>query len=197
MPPPEGKHDVSRARPAAYNNGSPRAPVSLQARGGISPPARLLASRCLGSPFWQHHFAAKPIHQCDTSSHHPSEKQMDVGMVVGKKRVQRASIAPQMARAVFIPPTYPDQISRPGIPARGPPAIAPRPPRRRVSPSVRQPVSPSARQPVSPSARQHINLAQPACTPIKTGALTAPVTKGRWPGLSPGWPDLRGRRTPA
>ncbi len=154
MPPPEGKHDVSRARPAAYNNGSPRAPVSLQARGGISPPARLLASRCLGSPFWQHHFAAKPIHQCDTSSHHPSEKQMDVGMVVGKKRVQRASIAPQMARAVFIPPTYPDQISRPGIPARGPPAIAPRPPRRRVSPSVRQPVSPSARQPVSPSAYQ-------------------------------------------
>ncbi len=213
MPPPEGKHDVSRARPAAYNNGSPRAPVSLQARGGISPPARLLASRCLGSPFWQHHFAAKPIHQCDTSSHHPSKKQMDVGMIVGKKRVQRASIAPQMARAVFIPPTYPDQISRPGIPARGPPAIAPRPPRRRVSPSVRQsvspsvrqpvspsarqPVSPSARQPVSPSARQHINLATPACTPIKTGALTAPVTKGRWPGLSPGWPDPRGRRTPA
>ena len=43
MPPPEGKHDVSRARPAAYNNGSPRAPVSLLARGGISPPARLLA----------------------------------------------------------------------------------------------------------------------------------------------------------
>lgn len=71
-------------------------------------------------------------------------------MIVGKKRVQRASIAPQMARAVFIPPTYPDQISRPGIPARGPPAIAPRQPRRRVSPSVHQSVSPS----VSPSAYQ-------------------------------------------
>ncbi len=75
-------------------------------------------------------------------------------MIVGKKRVQRASIAPQMARAVFIPPTYPDQISRPGIPARGPPAIAPRQPRRRVSPSVRQSVSPSVRQSVSPSAYQ-------------------------------------------
>ncbi len=143
MPPPEGKHDVSRARPAAYNNGSPRAPVSLLARGGISPPARFLASRCLGSPSWQHHFAAESICLYDALSHHPSEKQMDVGMIVGKKRVQRASIAPQMARAVFIPPTYPDQISRPGIPARGPPAIAPRQPRRRVSPSVR----PSAYQP--------------------------------------------------
>ncbi len=157
MPPPEGKHDVSRARPAAYNNGSPRAPVSLLARGGISPPARLLASRCLGSPSWQHHFTAKSIHQCDTLSHQPSKKQMDVGMIVGKKRVQRASIAPQMARAVFIPPTYPDQVSRPDIPARGPPAIAPRQPRRRVSPSARQPVSPSARQPVSPSVRQSVS----------------------------------------
>ncbi len=157
MPPPEGKHDVSRARPAAYNNGSPRAPVSLLARGGISPPARLLASRCLGSPSWQHHFAAESIHKCDTLSHHPSKKQMDVGMIVGKKRVQRASIAPQMARAVFIPPTYPDQVSRPDIPARGPPAIATRQPRRRVSPSARQPVSPSVRQSVSPSVRQSIS----------------------------------------
>ncbi len=157
MPPPEGKQDVSRARPAAYNNGSPRAPVSLLARGGISPPARLLASRCLGSPSWQYHFVAKSIHLCDTLSHHPSEKQMDVGMIVGNKRAQCASIAPQMARAVFIPPTYPDQISRPGIPARGPPAIAPRQPRRRVSPSVRQPVNPSIRQSVSPSVRQSVS----------------------------------------
>ncbi len=198
MPPPEGKHDVSRARPAAYNNGSPRAPVSLLARGGISPPARLLASRCLGSPSWQHHFAAESIHQCDTLSHHPSKKQMDVGMIVGKKRVQRASIAPQMARAVFIPPTYPDQVSRQGghqpLHRDNRSAASAR---QSVSPSVRQSVSPSVRQSVSPSVRQHINLATSACTPIKTGALTAPVTKGRWPGLSPGWPDPRGRRTPA
>ncbi len=190
MPPPEGKHDVSRARPAAYNNGSPRAPVSLLARGGISPPARLLASRCLGSPSWQHHFTAKSIHQCDTLSHQPSKKQMDVGMIVGKKRGQRASIAPQMARAVFIPPTYPDPVFRQG-------GHQPLHRDRRGAASVRQSVSPSVRQSVSPSVRQHINLATSACTPIKTGALTAPVTKGRWPGLSPGWPDPRGRRTPA
>ncbi len=174
MPPPEGKHDVSRARPAVYNNGSPRAPVSLLARGGISPPAPLLASRCLGSPSWQHHFAAESIYLCDTLSHSPSEKQMDVGMIVGKKRVPRASIAPQMDRAVFIPPTYPDPVFRQGC---------------------HQPLHRDRRG--AASVRQHINLATPACTPIKTGALTAPVTKGRWPGLSPGWPDPRGRRTPA
>ncbi len=80
-------------------------------------------------------------------------------MIVGKKRVQRASIAPQMARAVFIPPTYPDQISRPGIPARGHQPLhrdnrGAASVRQSVSPSARQPVSPSARQPVSPSAYQ-------------------------------------------
>ncbi len=76
-------------------------------------------------------------------------------MIVGKKRVQRASIAPQMARAVFIPPTYPDQVSRQGghqplhRDNRG--AASARQP---VSPSVRQSVSPSVRQSVSPSAYQ-------------------------------------------
>ncbi len=83
-------------------------------------------------------------------------------MIVGNKRVQRASIAPQMARAVFIPPTYPDQISRPGIPARGHQPLhrdrrGAASVRQSVSPSARQSVSPSARQPVSPSARQPVS----------------------------------------
>ena len=68
---------------------------------------------------------------------------MDVGRIVGKKRVQRASIAPQMARAVFIPPTYPDPVFRQG-------GHQPLHRDRRGAASVRQ----SARQPVSPSAYQ-------------------------------------------
>ncbi len=68
-------------------------------------------------------------------------------MIVGKKRVPRASIAPQMARAVFIPPTYPNQVSRQG-------GHQPLHRDNRSVASARQPVSPSARQPVSPSAYQ-------------------------------------------
>ncbi len=68
-------------------------------------------------------------------------------MIVGKKRVPRASIAPQMARAVFIPPTYPDQVSRQG-------GHQPLHRDRRGVASVRQSVSPSVRQSVSPSAYQ-------------------------------------------
>ncbi len=80
---------------------------------------------------------------------------MNVGMIVGNKRAQRASIAPQMARAVFIPPTYPDQVSRQGghqplhRDNRNAASV-----RQSVSPSVRQSVSPSVRQSVSPSAYQ-------------------------------------------
>ncbi len=72
---------------------------------------------------------------------------MGVGMIVGNKRAQRASIAPQMARAVFIPPTYPDQVSRQG-------GHQPLHRDRRGAASVRQSVSPSVRQSVSPSAYQ-------------------------------------------
>jgi len=72
---------------------------------------------------------------------------MDVGVVVGNTRAQCASIAPQMARAVFIPPTYPGQASRPG-------GHQPLHRDRRGTASVRQSVSPSVRQSVSPSAYQ-------------------------------------------
>ncbi len=68
-------------------------------------------------------------------------------MIVGKKRGQRASIAPQMARAVFIPPTYPGQASRQG-------GHQPLHRDNRGAASVRQSISPSVRQSVSPSAYQ-------------------------------------------
>ncbi len=117
-------------------------------------------------------------------------------MIVGKKRVQRASIAPQMARAVFIPPTYPDQISRPGIPARGPPAIAPRQPRRRVSPSVHQSISPSVRQSVSPSARQPVS--PPARQPASPSARQPVSPSARQPvspsAYQPGYTRLHANK---
>ncbi len=66
-------------------------------------------------------------------------------MIVGNTRAHRASIAPQMARAVFIPPTYPDQASRQGATSHC--TATTEASRQSVSPSVRQSVSPSAYQP--------------------------------------------------
>ena len=101
---------------------------------------------------------------------------MDVGMIVGKKRVQRASIAPQMARAVFIPPTYPDPVFRQG-------GHQPLHRDRRGAASVRQPVSPSARQSVSPSVRQSVSPSayQPGYTRLhanKNGSLDGSRDEG-------------------
>ncbi len=91
-------------------------------------------------------------------------------MIVGKKRVQRASIAPQMARAVFIPPTYPGQASRP----RG---HQPLHRDNRGAASARQPVSPSVRQSVSPSVRQSVSPVQSSPSAYQPGYTRLPTNK--------------------
>ncbi len=191
MPPPEGKHDVSRARPAAYNNGSPRAPVVVGKGRHLAPgpPSCLPMPRfaLLAAPFcrrihlFMRYIESQPILKTDGCGG-------GCGQHTGSMRLDSPADGPCRI--------YPSHVSRPDIQARYPGKGATSHCTATTEAS-RQSVSPSVRQSVSPSVRQHINLATPACTPIKTGALTAPVTKGRWPGLSPGWPDPRGRRTPA
>ncbi len=105
-------------------------------------------------------------------------------MIVGNKRAQCASIAPQMARAVFIPPTYPDQASRQGghqplhRDRRGAASV-----RQSVSSSVRQFVSSSVRQFVSSSVRQFVSSSayQPGYTRLpvnKNGSLDGSRDEG-------------------
>ncbi len=110
-------------------------------------------------------------------------------MIVGNTRAHRASIAPQMARAVFIPPTYPDQASRQGATSHctatteaSRQSVSPSA-RQSVSPSVRQSVSPSVRQSVSPSVRQSVSPSayQPGYTRLhanKNGSLDGSRDEG-------------------
>ncbi len=102
-------------------------------------------------------------------------------MIVGNTRAHRASIAPQMARAVFIPPTYPDQASRQGATSHC--TATTEASRQSVSPSVRQSVSPSVRQSVSPSVRQSVSPSayQPGYTRLhanKNGSLDGSRDEG-------------------
>ncbi len=102
-------------------------------------------------------------------------------MIVGNTRAHRASIAPQMARAVFIPPTYPDQASRQGATSHC--TATTEASRQSVSPSARQSVSPSARQSVSPSVRQSVSPSayQPGYTRLhanKNGSLDGSRDEG-------------------